>query len=179
MSDESPKQIERYLAHLEHVRNLSPHTCRAVRVDLEAFNAFVHPLQISQVDRLKARAFVADLASRNAARTIARKLSHLRGFYRWLEREGIIEHSPLDGIPNPRQGRPLPGVMSVDAVVNMIGGAQGVSARDARDLAILELLYASGIRVGELVSLDVAAVGSFGLGARVEAVTKLRTPPCG
>lgn len=156
--------LEPYLHHLRAVRNLSPHTLRAARADLEDFLGFARDaageravdVTLAGVERAVARGYVAALSRRGLKpRTIARRLSSLRGFYRWLQREGRREDSPLDGVANPRQGRPLPETLSVDAVLELLDSPPGDRPDGLRDRAIMELLYAAGLRVAELVGLDV------------------------
>ncbi len=160
-----------YLKHLRAVRNASPHTLRATEGDLADFAAFLKEHRggkaVARVDRHEVRAYVADLARRNAARTVSRKLSTLRGFFRWLQVEGTRDDSPMDGIANPRAGRPLPETLPVDDVVALLEAPPGDSAAGLRDRVILELLYAAGVRVGELVGLDVRDLDLDGRRVRV------------
>lgn len=147
-----------YLRYLRAVDNASPNTLRATDADLRDLAAFLRTRPaappIDRVDRLTARAYVAALTARNKPRTISRKLATLRGFYRWLVREGIRDDSPMDGLTNPRAGRALPDVLDVDAVLALLEAPPADTPRGLRDRAVLELLYAGGLRVSELVGLD-------------------------
>lgn len=147
-----------YLRYLRTIDNASPHTLRAADADLRDLAAFLAARPgaptVDRVDRLTARAYVAALTGRNKPRTISRKLATLRGFYRWLVREGIRDDSPMDGLTNPRAGRTLPDVLDVDAVLALLEAPPADTARGLRDRAVLELLYAGGLRVSELVGLD-------------------------
>jgi integrase/recombinase XerC len=97
-----------------------------------------------------------------APRSIAIALSAWRGFYRWLGNEGLVAANPVDGVRGPRAPRPLPKALSVDHAVALAAhrGDGGNAALIARDACIAELLYGCGLRVGELVGLDVAASGA-------------------
>jgi integrase/recombinase XerC len=160
MDEPAPDLCAPYLEYLRVVRNASPHTLRAVGGDLRDMIRFLGEraatVSIERVDPLLARAYVACLAGRVGARTVARRLSTLRGFYRWLNREGIRDDSPMNAIMNPRQGRPLPETVPVDLMVRLLSGPPGDTAPAQRDRALLEVLYAAGLRVSELVGLDLA-----------------------
>ncbi|MEC9073273.1 MAG: tyrosine recombinase [Myxococcota bacterium] len=150
--------ITSYLEYLRTVRNASPHTLRAVEGDLRDVCGFLaadggEP-DLHAVDPTEVRAYVADLAGRVGARTISRRLSTLRSFYRWSIRQGLLEDSPMHGIINPRHGRPLPEPVPVDTMVALLKGPPGDRPADLRDRALLEVLYATGLRVSELVGLD-------------------------
>ncbi|MFO0745616.1 MAG: tyrosine recombinase XerC [Myxococcota bacterium] len=146
---------DRYLAELRTLENASPHTLRATAGDLRDLEDFLaeQDKDLAAIDRADVRAYLASLASRVSARTIARKLATLRGFYRWLTRQGTLARSPMDGLQNPRQGRPLPEVLDVDQVVALLDAPAGESLLERRDRAVLELLYAAGLRVSEVASL--------------------------
>jgi len=146
---------QRYLDELRTLDNVSPHTLRATRVDLEDLDAFARARgkRLVAVDRLDVRSYLGALADRVSARTITRKLAILRGFYRWLVRQGTLERSPMDGLQNPRFGRPLPQVLEVEQVVALLDAPRGEDAMAVRDRAIMELLYAAGLRVSEAAHL--------------------------
>lgn len=147
-----------YIEFLRAIRDASPHTLRATDADLRDLASFLvmrpGAPPLGRVDRQDLRAYLASLARRNAARTISRKLATLRGFFRWLVREGRLEASPMDGITNPRQGRSLPEVLDVDSVLTLLEAPPGDTPQGLRDRALLETLYAAGLRVAELVGLD-------------------------
>lgn len=162
MAASEPESIEAYLRHLRTVRNASTQTLRAVRADLRDLERFLgESRDPAAIDGGEARSYVAALTGRVSRRTVARRLATLRGFYRWLLREGRRSDSPMDGIPNPRQGRPLPETVPVDAVMDLLQdatsetGSSPESAKALRDRILVELLYAAGLRVVEVVGLDV------------------------
>ncbi len=155
--DESVTAFFRYLADERHA---SPETLRAYRIDLDQFGEYLRETgpgnpSPKTIDRLAVRGFIAALHANGLGRTsIARKLSTVRSFLRHFVREGVISSSPADGIPTPRQPKRLPSYLTVDDVFRLLDTISGNSAADLRDRAIFEFLYGTGIRVGELVALD-------------------------
>ncbi len=175
------EQIEAYLLYLQGERAASPHTLKNYTIDLQQFRAFLRTggLQESkqvvsdvergntlrreiapvEIDVLAIRAFVADLHRRGIARSsIARKLATLRSFFRYLCREGIVGANPAKLVSTPKLPKRLPSHLTVDEVDRLLAQAGGQDLPGARDLAILELFYASGIRLSELTGLDVRDV---------------------
>lgn len=153
--------IEDYLDHLSAERGLSAHTVRAYRGDLAdlAARSAMAPQEVSLATL---RAWLADAMEAGvAAPTIQRKVSCVRGFFRWAVREGYLAADPSARLKSPKRGRRLP-VVPAAAVVNQVLAAAeaGVGEEDTaigrRDLALLELLYASGLRVSELCGLSLA-----------------------
>mgnify|MGYP002039717780 CR=1 FL=1 len=182
METDAADLSQRYVEHLRVVRNASAHSLRAVGGDLRDLARFLAErapgVDLAHVDPLLARAYVADLAGRVGARTVARRLSTLRSFYRWLMREEIREDSPMQAIPNPRQGRPLPETVPVDVMMRLLEGPPGTTAPAHRDRALLEVLYAAGLRVSELVGLDLSDVDLDQGWLRIEGKgRKVRTVP--
>jgi integrase/recombinase XerC len=154
--------VERFLDYLRNQKRVSPQTLRAYRNDLgqlgsyleEEFGADDMPGP-EDLDRLTVRGFVARLGRGTLAKsTIARKLSAVRSFLAHAVRDGLIESSPAESIKAPRVDRPLPQTMTVDEIFNLLDRIQGDDLAALRDRSILELLYAAGLRVSELVSLD-------------------------
>ena len=152
-----------FLRHLERERNASPNTIRAYGEDLAQFTEHLrHALgrepRPEDADHLAIRGFLAELHRRGLAKSSsARKLAGIRTFFRYLCREGRLDTNPARALATPRQDRRIPAVLDetqVQALLDMPG--QGREA--VRGRAILELLYASGIRCAELVSLDVGEV---------------------
>ena len=156
--------LRRYLRHLRDERNLSPNTLRAYRRDLERFLAFLatdylgrEPAAISprDADGLAVRSYLAGLARAEVgARSRARALSALRGLFRYAVREGDRPDDPTAGVPAPKQPHHLPRHLRPGEIEQLIEAADGDEPLARRDRALLELLYASGLRVGELVGLD-------------------------
>ena len=166
--------LRRYLRHLRDERNLSPNTLRAYRRDLERFVAFLAvdylgrapaTLEQGDADPLAVRSYLAGLARAEVgARSRARALSALRGFFRYAVREGARADDPTAGVPAPKQPHRLPRHLRPGEIEQLIEAADGDAPLARRDRALLELLYASGLRVGELVGLD---WGDIDLEARV------------
>ncbi len=156
--------IDRYLEHLADGRALSAHTVRAYRGDLERFLAFLArdflgkelgAVTPGDVDALAVRSFLAALHRDGlSARSRGRALSAVRGLFRFARREGVVEVDPAAGVTAPRAGRDLPRHLRPGEIEALLEAPGSTGPLAARDRAILELLYASGLRVSELVGLD-------------------------
>lgn len=156
--------IEQYGVYLRIERNLSPHTLRNYLSDLRQFQQFLlgeglcqdeeKKIALQNVDLHVVRAYLGALAKVCRKSSVARKLAALKGFFRYLEKEGHIARSPFFGLASPKQEKPLPAFLSVDDVFRLLGGVQGIGALEIRDRAILEVLYSTGVRVSELVGLN-------------------------
>jgi integrase/recombinase XerC len=154
--DAADRDIRAFLAMLEGEQNASAHTRSAYRRDLEAFARFVRAEGAGgweAVTAATARRYLASLHGRYERSSIARQLSALRSFYRFLRREGRVDASPLRLISAPRRGRRLPAALPHEAVAALLAAPPTDQPAGVRDRAILELLYAGGLRVGELVAL--------------------------
>jgi len=154
--------IRRHLVHLEVERRLAPRTLTRYRESLARLQKFAAdasvPIRDAQVHHI--RRWAAQLHAQGlASRSIALTLSAWRGLYRWAGREGLVSLNPVDGVRAPKAGKPLPKALSVDQAVALAeqGDAQGNPVIAARDHCMVELLYGCGLRVGELVGLDLHA----------------------
>ncbi|HZN04265.1 MAG TPA: site-specific integrase, partial [Candidatus Polarisedimenticolia bacterium] len=168
-------RIEAFLEHLRLGRNASPMTVRCYRTDLREFESFLRTglrgyrrggtfsdapapgraPALTAVDALMVRAYLAFLSERGVSRaTVARKLAALRSFYREMERQGVMTINPAALVATPRQDKRLPKPMTQQDVTVLLDGAFGPGPRDARDRALLEMLYATGCRVSEIVGAD-------------------------
>ena len=153
---------ERYLEHARVQKRLAPRTVALYSEDLHKLTAAAAQagVAVTAVQNHHVRRWVAQMhAGGRSGRGIALILSGWRGFYTWLGREGLVSANPVQDVRAPRQARPLPKALGVDEAVQL---ADHVAEGDdpwleARDAAMVELLYGSGLRVGELVGLDVAA----------------------
>jgi len=156
-----PKQaawIGRYLAHLRTERRLSPHTEAAYRRDLDALAAYCAAEKIAawkQVDNFHVRTFAArEHRDGLGPRSVQRRLSALRGFFNYLIRERVIESNPAADIRAPKGAKRLPKTLDADQVASLLA-RKPTDVLSRRDLAMLELLYSSGLRLAELAGLDV------------------------
>ena len=165
--------IHQFIHYLTAEKNASPHTCRGYLKDLEEFEGFLKSLGMSlsptgkiemeKVDRMAIRKYLSFLHRKIKKSSIARKLSTLRSFFKYLVREQLASSNPAKIVSTPKVEKPLPTTLTVDEVFRLIDSPENRSgkllsnaprARKSRDRAILELLYSSGLRVGELVGLN-------------------------
>jgi integrase/recombinase XerC len=156
--------IDRFLRHLETERNYSPHTLRAYASDLGQFHYFfaidysgieLEAARMEEVDAMAVRSFLASMARRGVGRrTQARALSAVRTLCAFACREGVLQHNPASAVRTPKQEQKLPRHLRPGEIETLLEAVTGDEPLACRDRALLELLYASGLRVGELVSLD-------------------------
>jgi integrase/recombinase XerD len=155
-----------FLAYLELERGLSRNTLEAYRSDLVQFGAFLEREGIGALDvqRRNLNKFVTQLASGGPDRppvapaTVQRKVACLRSFYRHLRREEAIERDPTADLRAPKRSQRLPHVLSRDEVRKLLGAPVGTEPAALRDRALLEIMYACGLRASEAVDLDVSDV---------------------
>lgn len=151
--------IDRFLRYAEFERNFSAHTLRAYRKDLKEFVEFLgaqESFKPHQVTFLKLRQFLAALRSRQCSRaTIHRKLAAIRSFYQFLLRQGLVESNPAKSVSTPKMEKKLPTFLDETQVQKLLGAPRGDTFLAARDRAILETLYSTGCRVGELVGANI------------------------
>ena len=153
--------VERYLEHVRVEKRLAERTLALYSLDLEKLAQFAAQsgVALTTVGNHHVRRWVAQMhAGGRSGRGIALILSGWRGFYAWLGREGLISANPVQDVRAPRQPRPLPKALGVDEAVQLADHADEADDPwlDARDAAMVELLYGGGLRVGELIGLDVA-----------------------
>jgi len=166
--------IERYIQYLRYERNASPHTVRNYHSDLVQFRDFLaqgqpgSKVSLKSIDALRIRGFLAFLFEKEKKKTsIARKLAAVRAFFKFLSRDRALAENPAAAVSTPKLARTLPRIMSEEEMndfLDRVGqAAQSGDPALVRDRAILELLYASGLRVSELTGLDLRNV-NFGDG---------------
>lgn len=158
--------LDKFITHLRVERNYSPHTLVAYKGDLKSFINFLKKDKIDsfhKVDRLEVRKFLAHLAGKNFEKsTIARKLSSIRSFFVFLTREKIIAQNPTIHIPTPKRMKKIPSFLDLHEVKLLLELPNRRTLLGLRDRAILEVLYGSGLRVSELVNLNVNDVDLLG-----------------
>jgi integrase/recombinase XerD len=154
-----------FLAYLEFERGLARNTLQAYRTDLLQYGVFLAERGVGATDAraLDVSDFLAGLATGNgrppcSAATIHRKTACLRSFYRHLRREQIVDEDPTGRLSPPRRGRKLPHVLSYSEVKKLLESPRGSEPAALRDRALLELMYACGLRASEVVGLEVTDV---------------------
>lgn len=159
-------EVSRYLDHLTVERGLAANTIGAYRRDLTRYLRFLAARDVTepaQVDEATVRSFLASLSASTygdderpyRATSVARTLSSVRSFHRFLVREGVTERDPASGVAQPKLPRSLPHPLTVDEVGRLLDVPDRGTSAGLRDRAILEMLYGAGLRVSELTGLDV------------------------
>ncbi len=157
--------LAQFLEHLRYERNVSEHTLRNYAIDLGQFLGHLAPadprtgvrreLDVRAIDHITIREWMSELHSEQKKKTsIARKLAALRTFFQFLMREGVVEANPAKLVSTPRLEKKLPTHLSVEDAVRFIETPDVTTDLGKRDRAILEMLYGTGVRVSELVKLD-------------------------
>ncbi|GAK58538.1 tyrosine recombinase xerC [Candidatus Vecturithrix granuli] len=159
--------IEQFMTYLAHERNYSDLTLKTYRTDLRQFQEFLaqiqkisggcedeKPLDIQKIDRYAVQAFLGHLYSQKKKKTsIARKLAALKSFFNFLWKKAYIPANPIKSLPSPKLPQPLPAMFEEEEIDQLLECVAGIDPLTLRDLAILELLYATGIRVEEIAQL--------------------------
>jgi integrase/recombinase XerC len=167
------ESLAAFAVHLAAERRASPRTVTEYGRDLRGLASFARERSPAAADDVRAvdvyvlRAWLAGLARRHAASSIARKVAAARTWMRWLRRRGHVTSCPADELATPKVRRGLPTLLSVDSAKEVVEAPSGDSPLGLRDRAILELLYGSGLRVSELCGIDLDAIDLPGSSARV------------
>jgi integrase/recombinase XerC len=158
------KHIDDFIKHLKYERNSSAHTLRNYESDLVQFYDHIAPpdedgnrrdVNLHDIDHLTIRAYMAALYDKKKKKSsIHRKVAALRTFFRYLCREGVLENNPAKLVSSPRVERKLPNHLNIEQMIKFIETPELDTVLGKRDRAMLELMYASGIRVSELVNLN-------------------------
>jgi tyrosine recombinase XerC len=149
------QRLEDFLLYLEKVRGSSEHTVAAYRRDLGEYLDYLEERRLSLNSTESVKSYLGQLFRKGFARsTMARKISTVRSFCRYLVREGVLEANPCDLIPTPRAVKNNPRFLSLEEITALLDGASGDRPIDLRDMAIWELFYSSGVRVSELAGID-------------------------
>jgi integrase/recombinase XerC len=164
--------ISAFIEYLAVEKGYSENTCRGYRNDLAGFMEYLaqHPLggnrpsrrvgrvKIREIHAITIRGYLGWLHKKNRKTTIARKLSALRSFFKFLVKRGVIEDNPADSILTPKQDKTIPEYLPIDEMFRLLDSIQTGGILDLRNRAIFETLYSCGIRVAELVGMDVRHV---------------------
>jgi integrase/recombinase XerC len=162
------ESIARYSDYLRHERSVSAHTLRNYLSDLAQLHGFLVQRQlcldgagavdVGKIDIHAVRTFLAAMAQERKKSSLGRKVAALKGFFRFLFAAKRIVKDPLLLIHSPKQEKPLPTFLSVDDMFQLLGAVEIRNGLDARDRAILEMFYSTGVRVSELVGLNWADI---------------------
>lgn len=159
--------LEAFERYMSIEKNFSPHTQRNYSRDLHHFGEFLqnrHPrLAVNAIDSTIIRAYLGTLYKKNKKSSVARKLSSLRTFFAFLLRKGLVKNNPAAAVATPRLEKHMPGFLSIDEIFALLKMPDESTLAGARDKAIMETLYSSGLRVSELVGMNEDALDS-GLG---------------
>ncbi len=160
--------VRDFLAHLTSEKRASPNTVAAYGRDLASLLAFVAERRpgntgLGDVDVYLLRGWLGSVSRTHAASSVARMVSSVKTFFRWARRRGVVAVDVAEQLASPKVRRPLPTFLSVDAAAQVMEAPEAEDAPAARDRAVLELLYGSGLRVSELVGLDRDALGGESL----------------
>ncbi len=160
-TDSSDAWLPAFLHHLQHERRLSAKTRECYARDLTLARSWWRAQGLAnwgQLDQHQLRSYIAARhRSGISGRSLQRELSALRGLYRYLLREGKVTHNPAQGLRAPKTQRKLPATLDADQLGRMLD-IPAADSLEIRDLAMLELLYSSGLRLAELVSLDLESI---------------------
>ena len=150
--------LEEFLTYLRVERQLSPHTLRNYRLDIAGFLEFCagrrDGIGLAEVTYQDLRAFLVQALRTGRKTTVARKLSALRTFCKYLQRRGVMSQNPAKLAPSPKLDKPLPHCLTVDEAFHLLAEPQEDDFATCRDRAILEVFYAGGLRLAELAGLS-------------------------
>jgi len=162
------KSVGGFIRYLSLERNMSPHTLRSYISDLSQFSEFLKKVSkkevlgdedLCHVDHMTIRAFLLDLYDRGISKaSLARKVSTLRTFFNYLCRESLIVNNPVRLISTPKREKGLPRFLSVDEMDRLLNTPSGGDILSIRDRAIMETFYSCGLRIGEIVALDLGDI---------------------
>lgn len=147
--------IERFVRYLEIERNYSAHTILNYRLDLDDFLKFLGAAPVESVDYLLLRKYLAMLKEKKlGSRSMARHLSSLRSFFKFLTREGFLKTNPILSVASPKLDKHLPRFLTEEEVSRLIESSVPKDEMGLRDRSILETFYSTGMRISELVALS-------------------------
>ncbi len=157
--------IHEYLHHLQEGRNYSPHTISSYEDDLRQFSLFLgrhfadSPFTLRSIDHITVRLFLGDLLEQQfSKRSIARKLACVRSFFRYLHKKKVVDNNPAGNIASPKLDKRLPQFLDETTVRRLMEQPDCTTTEGLRDTAILELFYSTGIRLSELIDLNLSDI---------------------
>lgn len=157
------RYLEKFASYLEIEKNYSPYTLLNYRLDLTEFFDFIEEKPIDKIEYSDFRRYLAQLRTRQfKPRSLARKLSSIRSFFRFLQREGLIKENPAVLLVTPKLDKTLPKFLSEEEMTKLIEAPRLDKNAGQRDKAIFETLYSSGLRVSELVGLNIEHIDFIG-----------------
>lgn len=151
------RELSQFLEYLKHERNASPHTISSYERDLRQFEEYIgeRGTTLRRIDNIQVRGFMAGLHERNLKKSsLARKLAAVRSFFQFCVRKGWLAENPAKIVATPKQEKRVPSFLTEEEVADFLETPRSGEPLDLRDAAILELLYATGIRVSELVGIS-------------------------
>lgn len=159
VASEASRWAERFFEYLQNERSASEHTLRNYGLDLAAFLSYLESLKgegfsLQEVSELDIRAYLSSLYEKQARSSIARRMAAIRSFFHFLHRRGHLTKDAAARVPLPKAEKKLPVYLSVPETERLLSAPEATSREGIRNRAILELLYSTGLRVSELVSLD-------------------------
>jgi integrase/recombinase XerC len=170
--------MDKFIDHLMYERNVSEHTLRNYRIDLESFADYLAPqdnmgnrveIDISKIDVITVRSYISSLyQAKKKKSSVARRLAALRSFFRYLCQEKVVQENPAKLVSSPKLEKKIPNVLTVEEVIKFLDVPESDSVLGKRDRAILELLYGSGLRVSELVNLNLNDLDFKNLALRIK-----------
>lgn len=163
---------EKFLTYLQAIKNASVHTVRNYRIDLDDFFAFSKVEDVKIIDKKAIRAYLAHLNEKNTKKTILRRLSALRSFFKFLLKEGAISVNPLEEIDAPKLEKKIPAPLTREEIDRLFQQPDTTSFLGFRDRTILELFYSSGLRISELVGLSRSDFDASSMTLRVKGKGK-------
>jgi len=164
---------EKFLSYLHAIKNASIHTLRNYGMDLADFQRFAGTGEIKEVDKRMIRGYLAHLNQmQSTKRTILRRLSALRSFFKYLLKEGAISHNPLEEIDAPKLEKTIPAPLSREEIDRLFQQPDTETLLGFRDRTIMELFYSSGLRISELVGLNKLDFDQTNLTLRVKGKGK-------
>ena len=177
------KTLEGFITYLHNVKKKSENTVLSYNRDLSKFLKFLQANKISSLDKVADKDLEKYINELNEngfkSATVSRNIASLKAFFSYLNNEGICDNNPTKGLKSPKIEKKIPEILTTDEVFALLEQPSGDSPKEVRDKAMLELLYATGIRVSELISLDVSDVNLQMSCITCKEGSKSRTIPYG